>query len=378
MSQKKKKQNRNQEKTLFKGEKFSIYRREQSPALYLRFTVYGSRIRKPLKISDLEPITNIEVAIKKAEEEIKIAKRVLRGEMGVAYLEDAIELYLERSKEVNAEKSYKNKCGYSQIILEYFGRNCALGEISKSDLEIFRERIKKERGLSDTTINHYFRFLKSVYEYAIKAIPKKDRYRGENPVREIRLRPENPSKGFYTEAQVVEILDTAWEISKKAEPYSLRHIFFYILYFLAKTGIRFSELWTLKWNQITEEKVTIESYKTKYNREIPITQETYDKVMELKPHSTSIYIFKTEQRRSEPFRRYWYRVQEKVGLKRSAKMKWLRHSFATNLLGKGFDIYTIKNLLGHQDIRTTVKYLSTDFDKKKEAVESYLSKVRAL
>ena len=35
----------------------------------------------------------------------------------------------------------------------------------------------------------------------------------------------------------------------------------------------------------------------------------------------------------------------------------LRHSFASHLYDKGYDIYIIKDLLGHEDIRTTEIYI---------------------
>ena len=47
-----------------------------------------------------------------------------------------------------------------------------------------------------------------------------------------------------------------------------------------------------------------------------------------------------------------------------------RHTFATQLLRKQVDIYTIKELLGHESIETTARYLSVDTGAKRAAVET--------
>jgi integrase len=45
-----------------------------------------------------------------------------------------------------------------------------------------------------------------------------------------------------------------------------------------------------------------------------------------------------------------------------------RHTFATRLLAQGTDIVTVKELLGHAEIKTTMRYAHTSKAAKKKAV----------
>jgi len=47
---------------------------------------------------------------------------------------------------------------------------------------------------------------------------------------------------------------------------------------------------------------------------------------------------------------------KKVGILKRATCHTFRHSFATHLLQKGYDIRTVQELLGHKDVRTTMVY----------------------
>jgi site-specific recombinase XerD len=48
---------------------------------------------------------------------------------------------------------------------------------------------------------------------------------------------------------------------------------------------------------------------------------------------------------------------KQAGITKDVSVHTLRHTFATHLLEDGLDILSIKNLLGHEDIETTLIYL---------------------
>ena len=50
------------------------------------------------------------------------------------------------------------------------------------------------------------------------------------------------------------------------------------------------------------------------------------------------------------------RAVGKSGLAKKATCHTLRRSFATHLLENGYDILTVQELLGHNDVRTTMMH----------------------
>ena len=75
----------------------------------------------------------------------------------------------------------------------------------------------------------------------------------------------------------------------------------------------------------------------------------------------------------EDISRFFIQLRQRAGIEKKVTPHILRHTYCTTLLNNGADITFIKELVGHEDINTTVKYyLNVSHEQLRKVVDKYL------
>lgn len=259
--------------------------------------------------------------------------------------------YIDQKK-ITHTNSYVESIKYSFSQLIKFTGNIQLDEIDVRTAENFIFETSK-RSFHAAAL--YYRTLKAAFNKAIFW-----KYIFDNPFEEIRP-PKIPNKipAFINPGDIKQILDNT-------DSKLFKDIF--ITAFL--TGMRLGEILNLKWNavdlidQILTVKNTREfTTKNKRDRIIPINQELkiiiknrFPKVIDLNIDEFVFWKIKGVKLNNDYVSKNFKKSVIAAGLDNKIHFHTLRHSFASQLVQKGVSLYVVKELLGHQDLRTTQIY----------------------
>lgn len=129
-------------------------------------------------------------------------------------------------------------------------------------------------------------------------------------------------------------------------------------------GLRIREASLLEQRDIDMERMTIHIRQSKYKKDriVPLSQ--YLKRGLLQYYQTVCpiqYVFNGKATGSplsvRAIQHVFRETLQKTNIQKPANVHTLRHSYATHLLEEGVDILTVRDLLGHEDIGTTLHYL---------------------
>ena len=139
------------------------------------------------------------------------------------------------------------------------------------------------------------------------------------------------------------------------------------------TGLRRGELFNLQWEDINLRTKTLTvqgaTAKSGETRHIPLNDEAIDLLKNWKQQNNgrSRVFYGKDEARLDNIKKAWTGIVTNAGIK-NFRFHDLRHSFASKLVMKGVPLNTVRELLGHADLKTTLRYAHLAPDHKADAV----------
>ena len=123
--------------------------------------------------------------------------------------------------------------------------------------------------------------------------------------------------------------------------------------FCCYTGLRYADLFNLKYSNIIDNSIEIQQQKTDHFLRIPLSQKALKFIDQQKlPTKEKIFNAYTNQKMND----YIKVAALMIDMKKSISFHCARHTFATIALNLGLPLNVVSEFLGHTDLKTTLIY----------------------
>ena len=217
-------------------------------------------------------------------------------------------------------------------------------------------RTKANQRLSQNAASSYFNKVKAALNAAFdeKLIDVKIASRVKG------LKPEDTKREFLTEEEVMQLLKTPCTYPL------LKQAFFFSVF----SGLRWSDVVNVRWIdvQVTGDRTFIHyrQEKTKHAETVDLNNNAIAQLGKRMADDQRVFKGLRYSAWTNLKLAQWVMA---VGIKKHIIFHCARHTFATLLLTKDIDIYTVSKLLGHRELKTTQIYGKVIDQRKNQAVK---------
>lgn len=322
-------------------------------SIYLDIYVNGEREYEFLKLY-LEPGTSSTIKAKNKETmrmaEVIAARRLLQlqqGNYGLkseysgrTFLIDYFGDMLEHRRETGV--NFETWRSTMKHLSDFPKNDVRLHDVDEMWMEKFKAFLLQR--VSQNSAHTYFNKIKRVIHTA-----HRDGLIASDPAHNVSSPAQvDAQREYLTEAELVRLAKT--ECRKPV----IKRAFL----FSALTGLRWSDIEKLRWSEIrySEEngyQIDFSQRKTKHSEYHPVTEQALDLLGEGGPPNHRAFRGLKYSSQNNLALAQWVL---KAGITKHITFHCARHTYATLLLTKGSDIYTVSKLLGHKEVRTTQVY----------------------
>ena len=187
-----------------------------------------------------------------------------------------------------------------------------------------------------------------------------------NPTRSVRKNRRTPLTRFLSRDEVARLHRVLDEHAER-EGESLKQAD--IIRLLLLTGCRLGEIVRLRWSEVRGDALELVDSKTG-PRKVPLSSQARC-ILARQPRGQSPFVFPSPLDPSRPHGgrlRLWYRVRRTAGIE-DVRLHDLRHTFASHAVMNGVPVPVVSRMLGHSNVRMTLRYAHLGDREVEEAAE---------
>jgi len=221
-----------------------------------------------------------------------------------------------------------------------------------------------QKGYATGTTNRVVIILRHLYNLSKKwRVPGS----GNNPTDGLTIAPDVCRERFLTAAETERLLASIDQDENRVAGKAIL--------LLLMTGARRNEVTFAKWDQVDWQRkvLLVPVSKSGRPRAVSLGRMALELLQSVQPIPDNPYIFPSPitGRPSSSLHFPWERIRKRANLA-DLRLHDLRHSFASFLVNKGYSLYIVQTLLGHQNSRYTQRYAHLTNETLQDAVDGIL------
>jgi len=257
--------------------------------------------------------------------------------------------------------SYRNLVAHETVLFRLLPMKKYIDELTSHDLERYKQHRISE-GVGSEIIKYGLLLVKGTWKFAQKLgyqtsplefpsvkIPKVPlRYLTDQEERRLlkALAPNREGAGLKPLAE------------RSPELKRMMQDAYDLVILLLDTGARYSEIANIEWSRIDLEERAIHLWRSKVQNEtvLYMTDRVFEVLSRRSETKTNQYVFNNRDGKARGYCTQSIRKAiERAGIK-NCRVHTLRHTLASRLIQNGMSVYEVREILGHADIKTTMRY----------------------
>jgi len=240
-----------------------------------------------------------------------------------------------------------------------------IAEVTRADVVAFHHALRKTPYQANRAASMLSKLFNLAEDWGLRKA-------GSNPARRIKKFREEEKKRFLSDEEQARLGDVLADVLEDGSEtiYGVSAILLLIY-----TGCRLNEILTLRWDYVTAHHLELPDSKTG-RRRIPLPREAYDVLEGLPRSAENPYVILGEAKDGPlvNLQKPWRRIRDLAGLN-DVRLHDLRHTYASVAMKDGIDPFTLKEIMGHKNLQTTLRYAHLADDAVQRAAGSVASRL---